>query len=68
MTLTMKRIERDPSAPAGQPSTIIVGVGEDETGREIKFAGDHRMMVPLAEMLEAGEEFEVEVESWQVLG
>ena len=48
--------------------SIGYGVGLDEEGRRIRFAGDWRPIEALAEALDAGEVVEAEVEGWQILG
>lgn len=49
-------------------STVWVGYGtEEETGDEIKFAGDWRAMEGLALLVEDFGEIPAEVEGWQIL-
>ena len=62
MTLTLERI----TIPAD--STIGYGLGVDEDGRRVRFAGDHRPLRHLGEALAVAEEpILVEVDDWQVL-
>lgn len=49
-------------------STVWTAFGtEEESGDEIKFAGDWRSMEGLADLLELHGEIPCEVEGWQVL-
>jgi len=49
-------------------STIGYGLGVDQHGRGVHFAGDHRPLRQLGEALAATDEpIVVEVEPWQVL-
>jgi len=62
MTLTLNQV----SILAG--STIGFGLGVDEDGRRVRFAGDHRPLRHLGEALAVAEEpILVEVDDWQVL-
>ena len=62
MTLTLNQV----SIPAG--STIGFGLGVDEDGRRVRFAGDHHPLRQLGQALaDADEPILVEVESWQVV-
>ena len=62
MTITLERI----AVPAD--STIGYGLGVDEDGRRVRFAGDWRPLRDLGEALaDADEPILVEVEPWQVL-
>ena len=62
MTLTLNQV----SIPAG--STIGFGLGVDEDGRRVCFAGDHRPLRHLGEALTvATEPIEVEVADCQLL-
>ena len=47
--------------------SVAIGVGTDEEGREVRFAGDHRPMAHLAEHIEVEGPTDVEVEDWQIL-
>jgi len=49
-------------------STVATGEAVDAIGRAISFAGDWRAMMAVAEAIEAGEEVEVYIRSWQMLG
>jgi hypothetical protein len=49
-------------------STIAIGVGTDDGGNEVRFAGDWRPMQDIAEAIQRGEIPEVEVPDWAVLG
>ena len=62
MTLIVKSV----SIPAY--SSLGYGEGETEDGRAVRFAGDHRSMQHLGEAINSGEEVEVEIEPWQVVG
>ena len=62
MTITLNRV----TIPAW--STIGYGLGVDEDGRRVRFAGDHRPLRHLGEALAVAEEpILVEVDDWQVL-
>ena len=62
MTITLNRV----TIPAW--STIGYGLGVDEHGRRVRFAGDHRPLRQLGEALAGADEpILVEVESWQVV-
>ena len=62
MTLTLERI----TIPAD--STIGYGLGVDEDGRRVRFAGDHRPLRHLGEALAGADEpILVEVEPSEVL-
>lgn len=55
------------NAPASMMSTIITASGLDAQGRRVTFAGDHRPMRDLAEVVEQEGEVTVDLEPWQVL-
>ncbi len=49
-------------------TTVVTAIGEDESGAQVRFAGDHRPMNDLAYALAMGEtDLYVEVEDWQIL-
>lgn len=53
-------------------STLGYGIGTDETGKRIHFAGDHRPMRDLAEAANYAwkhnqELLTIEIEAWQIL-
>jgi hypothetical protein len=50
-------------------STVTVGHGvEVETDRRIRFACDWRPAMAIFDAISQGEDVEVELESWQILG
>jgi len=51
---------------AGQSIAVLEGVDEDDM--VWRFGADWRCAYDIAEALEAGEDVEVEIEDWQVLG
>lgn len=51
--------------PAG---SVAIGTGLDDDGKTVRFGGDWRPMADIAQALEAGEDVEVELEGWQILG
>ena len=62
LTITLERI----TVPAG--STIRYGLGVDQEGGRVRFAGDWRPLRDLGEALTvATEPIDVEVADWQVL-
>lgn len=61
MTVTVTHVESD-------GSSVALGWGTTEDGREVTFAGEPRLMYPLALAIASGETPEVEIETWQVLG
>ena len=62
-SLTVTRILDEPSIPA----TVLRFEGECPAGK-VTFAVDHRAAAHLAEALASGEEPEVQVPSWAILG
>jgi hypothetical protein len=48
--------------------SITIAEGIDEAGNKIRFAGDWRPLREIAEAIKQGEEPEVEVPDWAVLG
>lgn len=47
--------------------SMALGVGEDDDETPVEFMGDARMMVDVAEEIEAtGEAVEVTIEPWQI--
>lgn len=48
--------------------SVAVGFGKDQNGNPVCFAGDWRMMQEVQFAIEAGENPEVSVESWQIIG
>lgn len=48
-------------------STIAIGYGTDEDGKQVRFAGDWRPMRDIAQALNIGEYVEVEVADWQLI-
>jgi hypothetical protein len=63
--MTMKLIVTS-IAPEG--GSIAIGVGLDDHGAEHYFACEYRMGAGIAEAIDAGEEPQVDVEAWQLLG
>lgn len=48
--------------------TVAIGVGVDtKTGEEVRFGGDHRPMLALAEAIEEHGPVNAEVEDWAIL-
>jgi hypothetical protein len=62
MRLIVQRIHHNPG------ETITIGVGTDDEGHEVRFAGDWRPMREIADAIERGEEPEAEIPDWAVLG
>lgn len=54
--------------PVSNEGSVVVLAGEDEDGTTWYFAADHRPAWAIVEALEAGEDVEVEVEEWQLMG
>lgn len=49
--------------------TVVTGTAEDvDSGRRVRFGGDHRPMRDVREALAAGDEVLVDLEGWQILG
>lgn len=48
--------------------TVWTGIGRDDEGEEVTFAGDWRPMEEIALAIERGEEPEAEVPDWAVIG
>lgn len=54
------------TVPAG--STLGYGDGKDAAGEPVRFAGDHRPMRDLGELLAVSDEpIGIEIETWQVI-
>lgn len=66
-TVTMIRIDRDPSTPAGSMSTMAIGVGIDDDGNVLRFGIDWRAAQTISAALRDGEDVRAAVESWQIL-
>lgn len=50
-----------------QAGTVAVGVGHDEEGHVVRFAGDSHVLHELAETLNDERSVPVEIEPWQLV-
>jgi len=61
-------VDQEWSARQGGSVIILLGMTLDGTDETWSFAADHRPAVEILAALASGEEVEVEVEGWQLLG
>ena len=61
MLVTVTEVEQNPG------STVLIGFAENEAGEQIRFAGDHRAMSNLAEVISVEGPVDVDLDAYQIL-